>query len=822
MVCLAIVFWVLVSPRSIPEKTDKENTRSEMIKQRLTQNIDNGNPYLGIKPIIPGQQPNSVLFEPMVHIRLSRSTYKVTSFIEFAPYIQSFVNFEKYLSQFVKDIQDLARVSGFVNLLTQHRSTVLSNSRAREFSKFIQDHSCGKGRNNPAKVCKYDTIRGGWDRHACIRQYDMVCRTKSQFKAVADTALYINQSFAQIKEEFLSVIDHLETSDEEPEMRKRREHNDRVRQELKISYSRVSTEELQTLNYVVEKVEESYPTIKNKLKRIKRFGIMSWVLGWGVYSNYKQIETLKENVQTLYEQNLLQEQQIQNLAQYLNLTATRVQLHDKMLYNIQVRLNQLNFSVAALQDLVQYTIYSNNMLFDANIVSNRLITGLIVLRNNVEQIYKYLRVIASQEVDPIMIPPPPLRELLAEAEKEMAHNPRLELPYKIDTDIYKYYTVMKITPVVVGDVMAMLLTIPLIDKSLKMNVYKVHNLPALDPELKVASEYVLEGEYLAIDEHGLYVALPDAREIQICLTSQGGLCVMNQALHPIETINWCIYALFIQDQERIKKDCTMSFKPREGNLAQSLGGYLWAVSSLVGEKMQIRCLQETHIEQIRPPLQVIHVGNGCEGYSPSIKIPAKSELTSQNDIIERTNYFLEFNMQYTGITKIGPWDLFQISEWEKQELKDMVAILPTLPPLNYENLNKRIGKLKEYPLKIPVAIIAIVLVVSTLFMVVTLVIIALVICKLRGNLKALLPIGKIMIGKANSGEVNQVRQALRTLLDLTPRHQLPPELPEKRKPLQPTPETSRASQKSILPSSTDIQRYEKYLSRKKEEIKKSK
>ena len=152
----------------------------------------------------------------------------------------------------------------------------------------------------------------------------MVCRTKSQFKAVADTALYINQSFAQIKEEFLSVIDHLETSDEEPEMRKRREHNDRVRQELKISYSRVSTEELQTLNYVVEKVEESYPTIKDKLKRIKRFGIMSWVLGWGVYSNYKQIETLKENVQTLYEQNLLQEQQIQDLAQYLNLTATRV------------------------------------------------------------------------------------------------------------------------------------------------------------------------------------------------------------------------------------------------------------------------------------------------------------------------------------------------------------------------------------------------------------------------------------------------------------------------------------------------------------------
>ena len=90
--------------------------------------------------------------------------------------------------------------------------------------------------------------------------------------------------------------------------------------------------------------------------------------------------------------------------------------------------------------------------------------------------------------------------------------------------------------------------------------------------------------------------------MQICLTSQGGLCVMNQALHPVETVNWCVYALFIQDEERIKRDCSMNFKPRKANMAQSLGGYLWAVSSLVGEKMQIRCITETHVEIIKPPL----------------------------------------------------------------------------------------------------------------------------------------------------------------------------------------------------------------------------
>ena len=162
-----------------------------------------------------------------------------------------------------------------------------------------------------------------------------------------------------------------------------------------------------------------------------------------------------------------------------------------------------------------------------------------------------------------MIPPPPLRQLLAEVQEEMKSNPRLMLPYDPQTEIYKFYEVMKITPVVVEDVLSMLLTIPLIDKSLQMNMYKVHNLPALHTKLGVAAEYILEGDYLAVDEHGLYVALPDAREIQIYLTSQGGLCVMNQALHPVETVEWCVYALFIQDEERIKRDCSMNFKPRK-------------------------------------------------------------------------------------------------------------------------------------------------------------------------------------------------------------------------------------------------------------------
>ena len=114
----------------------------KITKERLSQNIDNENPYFGIKAILPGQQPHSVLFEPLRHIRLSRSTYKVTTFVEFEPFIQSFVNFENYLHKFIEDLEDPKRVSGFVYLLNENRARILSTYQDRQFQSYLTNHPC--------------------------------------------------------------------------------------------------------------------------------------------------------------------------------------------------------------------------------------------------------------------------------------------------------------------------------------------------------------------------------------------------------------------------------------------------------------------------------------------------------------------------------------------------------------------------------------------------------------------------------------------------------------------------------------------------------
>ena len=51
---------------------------------------------------------------------------------------------------------------------------------------------------------------------------------------------------------------------------------------------------------------------------MKRYSILTWVLGWGVFSNAHSINKIKQNLRILQDQNLLQDKQIKALADHLN------------------------------------------------------------------------------------------------------------------------------------------------------------------------------------------------------------------------------------------------------------------------------------------------------------------------------------------------------------------------------------------------------------------------------------------------------------------------------------------------------------------------
>ena len=227
-----------------------------------------------------------------------------------------------------------------------------------------------------------------------------------------------------------------------------------------------------------------------------------------------------------------------------------------------------------------------------------------------------------------MITPNILHTMLHHVQEEIKSNAHLHLAEDPDSNVWTFYNIIKVTPGVMEDTLMLILTIPLIDQSLQMNLYQIHNLPMIYPKLKIQATYELEGDYFATLMEGMFVALPNATDVKLCLMTQGHLCMFDQALNLVDRLNWCVYTLFINDKDKIKANCMLKATTCATNLAHSLDGYLWAISSLATEKLQIQCMLKFHVVTIKPPLQIIDVGNGCKALSLNIYISAKSELTA--------------------------------------------------------------------------------------------------------------------------------------------------------------------------------------------------
>ena len=98
----------------------------------------------------------------------------------------------------------------------------------------------------------------------------------------------------------------------------------------------LTDEDVRMLNQVVQLLETHYLNRTIKVVRRKRFGLASWVMGWGFLQTYRSIKTIKDNIRTLQEQNLLQQDQTRELTHYLNITYGHVSSNRYAITNLQV------------------------------------------------------------------------------------------------------------------------------------------------------------------------------------------------------------------------------------------------------------------------------------------------------------------------------------------------------------------------------------------------------------------------------------------------------------------------------------------------------
>ena len=121
--------------------------------------------------------------------------------------------------------------------------------------------------------------------------------------------------------------------------------------------------------------------------------------------------------------------------------------------------------------------YESNVLHYFQTRISRVHTSLYALCGDTNSLFEYIRILASQELNPTIIPPDILKGILHKIEGEIKSNARLKLCQDPETNIWSYYGTVKLIPIVLQDYLMLILTAPLVDQSLHMNLYKIHNLP---------------------------------------------------------------------------------------------------------------------------------------------------------------------------------------------------------------------------------------------------------------------------------------------------------------------------------------------------------
>ena len=92
------------------------------------------------------------------------------------------------------------------------------------------------------------------------------------------------------------------------------------------------------------------------------------------------------------------------------------------------------------------------------------------------------------------------------------------------------------------------------------------------------------------------------------------------------------------------------------------------------------------------------ISNGCEAYSASIYIPAKSELTTTLQSITQSQFFLDYNFNYTNISNFLIWHKTNFTTLTTDEIKTLKDKMLKLPTMSMDIFNNVLENIDEnYP-----------------------------------------------------------------------------------------------------------------------------
>ena len=104
-----------------------------------------------------------------------------------------------------------------------------------------------------------------------------------------------------------------------------------------------------------------------------------------------------------------------------------VNRHETMLYELDSKLMILNRTIQNVMVQLSYFRYENNLIDNMQMRINHIYTAIYALKEDIDALYEYMRVLSTQQLNPLIMPPDIFRQVLDQVKDGIHLNARLSL-----------------------------------------------------------------------------------------------------------------------------------------------------------------------------------------------------------------------------------------------------------------------------------------------------------------------------------------------------------------------------------------------------------
>ena len=192
---------------------------------------------------------HSVIFEPLPKVKLTRSSYQVTTILDFHPFIDGFEKANDYIKKFKKDLDNPEYVDRIPKRIENIEISLQNDTKMS---------------------------------HLLDSSGSMFSFTKDSLIKFKEEVTYVHDIFENICHRFLAVIDHLEYHHSSTTNETQNKCNTHDSHCLFRNESMPLEEQNDVVLDILWKLKQPSPDEYAQIKRKKRTGLITWILG-GVF-----------------------------------------------------------------------------------------------------------------------------------------------------------------------------------------------------------------------------------------------------------------------------------------------------------------------------------------------------------------------------------------------------------------------------------------------------------------------------------------------------------------------------------------------------------